>query len=975
MGKIVNSIRKALDIDSEARRHQNINAIREQHTKAPFEPFFEEEPTVGGWLRLHSPTRHDVLPFLASFFPFTSWLGRYNTRWLLADVIAAMAYALLVGLSPEYGLYTSFTGAALYWLFGTSKDVAIGATAVVSLLVGKTVDEVLAARPDEHYTREQVAKTHAFLAGCVLLVFGLLRLDWLIEFIPHVAIAAFVTGAALVITLSQVPALLGIEGQVETKVAAYRVFVDSCRALPQTKLDAAVGISGLVLLALIKWYCDRMAKRDPKRVRMWNMFCALRLSVTILLFTLVSFLVHRKVPFEDSKFQILGPLPRGFIRTGPPSFDPKLVTAILPQLPPTVIILLIEHIAIGKSFGRINDYMVVPSQELMSIAFTNLTGPFVGAYASTGSFSGTAILSKAEVRTPLAGVFNGVVLVLALYALTSVLYYIPLASLSALIIHAVYNLITPPAELVRMWRAAPPDVVLYFVGVLVSVFDSLEDGIYITVALSLALLLLRIAKASGQFLGRVTVYPYYHHPVPRGDDDSSGTVVEVNDGLGKKNDLVETELKVSTPTEDQKPTSSSKIVVPGISPVHKAKYGEDDVPSLPSARDIYFRLDGLEAINPEVAIVSPCPGVFIYRFPNGLSYLNQAQLLDALTTHIMSHTRRTTVPEYAHPGLTIPPAHRIAPGTTLPHPHQTKTKPLRPPHDNSSGSLSYSSSTAMATDSLLPTLRAVVLDCATVHHTDSSAVEGLADIRGHLGRWAAPDPVEWHFANLRNRWTRKAFTAVGFGCCDYCSSDSGATTTSQRPGFSLAARYGSEASGGGGVGAAVATAVPPAVQRRSNGEEDPSGSETEVASRDDEDVENKPKSSDTTHCTHDERWRLSPVTGMDKPFFHLDLAAAVEAASRHAVRGHGVRIVNTVRRVDQPTAKDHERQKKRADAEAALDVALRDSPSDRDHQAYNKPGTAAEEEHEGVDALDEGDAPAERAALLGGKGSASRAAS
>ncbi|KAK7943292.1 sulfate permease [Apiospora aurea] len=788
MGKIGNSIRKALDIDSETRRHQNINAIREQHTTAPFGPFFEEEPTVGGWLRLHSPTRHDVLPFLASFFTFTSWLGRYNTRWLLADVIAgttlglvvipqAMAYALLVGLSPEYGLYTSFTGAALYWLFGTSKDVAIGATAVVSLLVGKTVDEVLAQRPEERYTREQVAKTHAFLAGCILLVFGLLRLDWLIEFIPHVAIAAFVTGAALVITLSQVPALLGIEDQVETKVAAYRVFVDSCRALPHTKLDAAIGISGLVLLALIKWYCDRMAKRDPKRVRMWNMLCALRLSVTILLFTFVSFLVHRKVPVEDSKFKILGPLPRGFIRTGPPSFDPKLITATLPQLPTTVIILLIEHIAIGKSFGRINDYMVVPSQELMSIAFTNLTGPFVGAYASTGSFSGTAILSKAEVRTPLAGVFNGVVLVLALYVLTSVLYYIPLASLSALIIHAVYNLITPPAELVRMWRAAPPDVVFYFVGVLVSVFDSLEDGIYITVALSLALLLLRIAKASGQFLGRVAVYPYYHHPAPRGDDDSSGTVVEVNDGPGETNDLVETELKISTPTAYQKPTSPSKIVVPGIIPIHKPKHGEDGIPRLPSARDIYFRLDGLEAINPEVAILSPCSGVFVYRFPNGLSYLNQAQLLDTLTTHIMSHTRRTTIPEYAHPGDR--PWNDPSPPLTKP-----KRSPSNPPHDESSGNLSCSSSTtATATESPLPTLRAVVLDCATVHHTDSSAVEGLADIRGHLGRWAAPDPVEWHFANLRNRWTRKAFTAVGFGCCDYCSSDNGITTTSQRPGF------------------------------------------------------------------------------------------------------------------------------------------------------------------------------------------------
>lgn len=98
---------------------------------------------------------------------------------------------------------------------------------------------------------------------------------------------------------------------VDSKNAPFRFFMDACRVLPRTNLDAAIGVSWLALLALIKWYCDRMAKRDMKRVRMWNMFCSLRLSVTILLFTFVSFMVHRNVPFDDSKFRILGQLPRG----------------------------------------------------------------------------------------------------------------------------------------------------------------------------------------------------------------------------------------------------------------------------------------------------------------------------------------------------------------------------------------------------------------------------------------------------------------------------------------------------------------------------------------------------------------------------------------------------------------------------------------------------------------------------------------
>lgn len=319
-------------------------------------------------------------------------------------------------------------------------------------------------------------------------------------------------------------------------------------------------------------------------------------------------------------------------------------------MPPTVIILLIEHIAIGKSFGRLNEYIVVPSQELMSIAFTNLTGPFVGAYASTGSFSGTAILSKAGVRTPLAGVFNGLVLVLALYVLTAALYYIPLASLSALIIHAVYNLITPPAELVRMWHVAPPDVVFYFVGVLVSVFDSLEDGIYVTVALALALLLLRIAKANGQFLGRVTVFHYPASLLTFQDEHGNATA---DGGQVEKNTLAETDSKSSAAGREQT-ASPAKAVVPQAH--QKGQYeGDDNVPRLPVARDIFFRLDHGEAINPEVAIATPYPGVFVFRLLNGLNYLNQAQLLDNLAGRIMRQTRRTTVTKYAHKGVRIYP--------------------------------------------------------------------------------------------------------------------------------------------------------------------------------------------------------------------------------------------------------------------------------------------------------------------------------
>lgn len=130
---------KHFGIDADAATRQipeDLNS-RAANAISPHDAFFEEEVTVNEWFREHMPSRHDIIPYCISFFPFTQWIGRYNLRWLTGDIIAgitlglvvvpqALSYALLANLSPEYGLYTSFTGASLYWLFGTSKDIAIG---------------------------------------------------------------------------------------------------------------------------------------------------------------------------------------------------------------------------------------------------------------------------------------------------------------------------------------------------------------------------------------------------------------------------------------------------------------------------------------------------------------------------------------------------------------------------------------------------------------------------------------------------------------------------------------------------------------------------------------------------------------------------------------------------------------------------------------------------------------------------------
>jgi sodium-independent sulfate anion transporter 11 len=287
----------------------------------------------------------------------------------------------------------------------------------------------------------------------------------------------------------------------------------------------------------------------------------------------------------------------------------KTISAYASDLPAAIIVLLIEHIAISKSFGRINNYTINPSQELVAIGFTNVFGPFLGGYPATGSFSRTAIKSKAGVRTPLAGIVTAVVVLLALYALTSVFFYIPMSSLAAVIIHAVGDLITPPSTVYQFWEVSPIEVPVFFLGVFVSIFTNIENGIYATVASSAAIIFYRFSKARGRFLGRASVH----------------TVAG----------------STSYSTEDSKSPNGIDSIVTSSEAPHASG----------SSRDVFLPLDRHDRSNPDVKLVSPQPGVFIYSFEDGFNYPNSQHYFEYFTEFIFKETRRTTGDTYAKLGV------------------------------------------------------------------------------------------------------------------------------------------------------------------------------------------------------------------------------------------------------------------------------------------------------------------------------------
>ena len=474
----------------------------------------------------------------------------------------------------------------------------------MSTVTGTVVLQVTKAH--KNVSGPEVAQALAIICGAIIVFIGLVRCGWIVDFISLAAISAYMTGSALNIAVGQVPALMGITG-FSNRDATYIVVINILKHLGRTKLDAAMGLTALAMLYLIRSACNFGARRMPSRAKTFFFLSTLRTAFVILLYTMISWLVnrhHRKT--KDNRFAILGTVPRGFKHAGVPTVTKPLIQDFASHLPASVIVILIEHIAIAKSFGRVNNYTIDPSQEMVAIGVTNLLGPFLGAYPATGSFSRTAIKSKAGVRTPFAGVITAVVVLLAIYALPAVFFYIPSSSLSAVIIHAVGDLITPPNTLYQFWRISPLEVIIFFAGVFVTIFSSIENGIYTTICISAAILLFRVVKAQGRFIGKVKIHSVI------GD--------HLLDDEGKH-----------------------------VPPDHYGSFTSNDPDK--SFRNIFLPLGHNDGSNPDVEVEKPYPGIFMYRFSEGFNYPNANHYLDYLVATIFRETRRTNPHSYPKLGV------------------------------------------------------------------------------------------------------------------------------------------------------------------------------------------------------------------------------------------------------------------------------------------------------------------------------------
>lgn len=707
--------------------------------------YLEDEPNVVdfGANIVRNPGQK-LKNYIVSLFPIAKWILHYNGKWAYGDLVAgitvgvvlvpqSMSYAILAGLSPEYGLYSSFVGVFIYSFFATSKDVSIGPVAVMSLQVGKVIARVQAEYGDT-YSAPEIATFLSLICGGIAAGLGILRFGFILEFISMPAVMGFMSGSAFNIITGQVPGLLGYNSLVNSKITSFHTVISTLKHLPKANVNAAFGLVPLFLLYAWKHSCDFLGKRYPKQKMVFFYVQQLRNAVIIIVATAIAWgIVHPElVKFNGSKadftssIQTIGTVPSGLKHVGVMTVPDGIINAMASEIPVSTIILLLEHIAISKSFGRINDYKVVPDQELIAIGVNNLIGTFFNAYPATGSFSRSALKAKCGVRTPLAGIFTGAVVLLALYCLTEAFYYIPKATLCAVIIHAVSDLMTNWRATWNLWEVNPLDCGIFLIAVIITVFSTIENGIYFAIAASAAVLLFKIAKPKGQFLGRIRVAEVVNPVILLKDsesltsEDSEGDIqIEqilsrdshpTKSGDKKTDDYLEKDLQTTTLLRDNPQVNFVTKWVPLL----HANFNQD-VPVLP-----------------------PPPGVIVFRPLQAFIYPNASGFIDDITDEAKRLTKRGRPYANASPGD-------------------------RPWNDPGPLRWKWAKKTEEVSEiDDRPLLRIVHLDLSCAPSIDATSIQALVDLRRALYNYADRE-VEFHFSGIHSPWIRRGLIKAGFG--------------------------------------------------------------------------------------------------------------------------------------------------------------------------------------------------------------------
>jgi SulP family sulfate permease len=430
---------------------------------------------------------------LARVFPALGWLLGYRRSALRGDTTAglttavmlipqAMAYAMLAGLPPVVGLYSSLAPLVVYALFGSSRQLAVGPVAIDSLLVAAGIGALMQlGGPQDLQTYVSYAVMLALMVGLLQLALGVFRAGFLTNFLSRPVVGGFTSAAALVIGFSQLKHLLGVELPRSKHVHTILLSLSSqLGEIHPTTL--AIGLVSLVLLLALK----RLSPLFPRAL------------TVVVLGTLVVGLLG----LDQRGVSIVGYVPPGLPRPHLPFWDWQVARALLPTAAVIALVAFMEAYSVARAVAARHRYEVDANQELVALGLANIAGSMSGSYPVTGGFSRTAVNDQAGAQTPLASLITVATIALALLALTPLFHYLPHAVLASIIIAAVIGLVDV-AQARQLYRVKPTDLALMILTFVATLGLGIVQGILVGVGASLLWFVVRTTRPHTAVLGRL----------------------------------------------------------------------------------------------------------------------------------------------------------------------------------------------------------------------------------------------------------------------------------------------------------------------------------------------------------------------------------------------------------------------------------------------------------------------------------------
>jgi len=441
-------------------------------------------------MSINPPTTPDDIPAPSKRrLPILSWLADYRREWLPYDLVSgvtlaayaipvSLAYATLAGLPPECGIYCYLLGGLAYALFGTSRQLAIGPTSAISMLVGTTIATMVA---DHDAVRlVQIASLTALLVAVLSALAWLLRLSALMSFISETILLGFKAGAACTIALTQLPKLFGVPGGGDS---FFEQLWNLLSQLPGTNLWVlAFGLCALTLLLL----GDKFFPGRP-----------IALAVVVLSIVVMSF-----SSLDEHGLKTVGKLPQGLPAIQLPSLRARDVDGILPLALACFLLSYIESVSAARALASRNGYEVDTRQELLGLLAANLAAAFGQGFPVAGGLSQSAVNDKAGAKSPLSLVVASVALGMCLLFLTGLVANLPSVVLAAVVLVAVKGLIDVKA-LRRLYSISRTEFAISMVAVVGVLLFGILKGVLLAAIVSLLMLLTAAARPHIAFLGRI----------------------------------------------------------------------------------------------------------------------------------------------------------------------------------------------------------------------------------------------------------------------------------------------------------------------------------------------------------------------------------------------------------------------------------------------------------------------------------------